>query len=448
VVARRILDSLTPGWQQIGAVWLPLPHLLNMLPVQLDACYRTGASGIALSVVAVALAAGSLASMLLRITGSLTAAIAGSALMILNPNILYLQSTPMTEPLLFGLTLLAIAATASWIDEGAAGHPIVAGLSFAAACLTRYEAWAVTAAAIGIAAVVLLRRDTPRLSVLRAAYLLAVWPALAIFVFTLNSRWVVGEWFVGTDFFVPENVEAISNPTVAWGQIDESLRALSGSMLVWAGYGGAALVVVDGMRSRVRASLLLMLALAATVALPMAAYLQGHPVRVRYGLPLVTAAAALSAAGVSVLPKQLRVIAAILLVALTAYQAAPFDRDAPLIRESQREAGAMEGRRTVSEYLRHHYDGATIMMSMGSLGHYMHDLSSIGLDLEDFLHEGNGKPWEFAMLGPAGRAGWLIIEEQAEGGDALFLAAKRDRWLNGFERVAEGGGVGLYRATK
>ncbi len=31
IVARRVLDSITPGWQQIGAVWLPLPHLLNLL---------------------------------------------------------------------------------------------------------------------------------------------------------------------------------------------------------------------------------------------------------------------------------------------------------------------------------------------------------------------------------------------------------------------------------
>ena len=36
VVARRIFDSITPGWQQIGAVWLPLPHLLNAMPVQID----------------------------------------------------------------------------------------------------------------------------------------------------------------------------------------------------------------------------------------------------------------------------------------------------------------------------------------------------------------------------------------------------------------------------
>ena len=50
IVARRVIDSITPGWQQIGAVWLPLPHLLNMIPVQVDAFYRTGASGVAISV--------------------------------------------------------------------------------------------------------------------------------------------------------------------------------------------------------------------------------------------------------------------------------------------------------------------------------------------------------------------------------------------------------------
>ena len=30
------------------------------------------------------------------------------------------------------------------------------------------------------------------------------------------------------------------------------------------------------------------------------------------------------------------------------------------------------------------------MMSMGSLGHYMQDLSSDGFRIHDFLHEGNG----------------------------------------------------------
>jgi len=34
VVARRVIDNITPGWQQVGAVWLPLPHLIHLLPTQ------------------------------------------------------------------------------------------------------------------------------------------------------------------------------------------------------------------------------------------------------------------------------------------------------------------------------------------------------------------------------------------------------------------------------
>src|SRR5205814_8436369 len=61
VVARRIFDSITPGWQQIGGVWLPLPHLLNALPVQIDLFYQTGASAVAISVASYAIATGAIA---------------------------------------------------------------------------------------------------------------------------------------------------------------------------------------------------------------------------------------------------------------------------------------------------------------------------------------------------------------------------------------------------
>ena len=57
VVARRVIDSLTPGWRQIGAVWLPLPHLIQILPTQMDLLYRTGAFGSLLSIVCFGVAA-------------------------------------------------------------------------------------------------------------------------------------------------------------------------------------------------------------------------------------------------------------------------------------------------------------------------------------------------------------------------------------------------------
>jgi hypothetical protein len=109
----------------------------------------------------------------------------------------------------------------------------------------------------------------------------------------------------------------------------------------------------------------------------------------------------------------------------------------------------MRGRGAVTDYLIRHHDGGTIMMSMGSLGHYMHDLSAHGFRIHDFLHEGNGDIWNFAMSAPRTVVGWIAIEERAEGGDSLYLAAKRHAaFLEGFTRVAEGGGVALYRAQR
>ena len=102
----------------------------------------------------------------------------------------------------------------------------------------------------------------------------------------------------------------------------------------------------------------------------------------------------------------------------------------------------------MTEYLRQHWDRTTIMMSMGSLAHYMHDLSRLNIDIRDFLQEGNEQLWVHAATrGPRGFVTWVAIEERAEGGDALHQAAARDpKFLDGFDRVAEGGGVALYRA--
>ena len=118
VVARRIVDSLTPGWQQIGAVWLPLPHLLNAIPAQIDPLYQTGAAAVVVSVASFALAAGAIAWIVSRIAEALWPAAAAAFVFVVNPNLLYLQSTPMTEPLMLGLTLAAVAMLVEWCVVG------------------------------------------------------------------------------------------------------------------------------------------------------------------------------------------------------------------------------------------------------------------------------------------------------------------------------------------
>src|SRR6266849_5290636 len=48
-IARRILDSRTPGPEQIGTVWLPLPHVLMAPLVMRDDWWRSGAAGVIIS---------------------------------------------------------------------------------------------------------------------------------------------------------------------------------------------------------------------------------------------------------------------------------------------------------------------------------------------------------------------------------------------------------------
>lgn len=449
VVARRILDSLSPGWQQIGAVWLPLPHLLNMVPVQIDAWYRSGASAVALSVTSTGIAAWALARLIVTSTGSIAGGAAGAALLIANPNLLYIQSTPMTEPLLLATAFLSLALIDDWIERGANGWPRPAGVALAAVCMTRYEGWLIAAAALVLTAAILLRRGTSPGHAVLAPLRLAAFPVVAIALFSANSRWTVGTWFVPPDFFVAEN-EALGQPWLAWDQVRESVYRLSGTAVVWPAYASGALVTLAFFQSRRRATIALVLALAAAAALPWYAYVQGHPLRVRYAVPLVAACAALAGAGVGLLWRPLRGIAAVGLVAAAMWQTSPLDRGALLIAESQRDAVNSQGRQTVTAYLRQHYKGdSPIMMSMGSLAHYMHDLGREGFDIHSFLHEGNGEAWKYAVLGPKGYVNWVVIEERAEGGDALFQAWKRDeRYLDGFERVAEGGGVALYHRVR
>jgi hypothetical protein len=314
--------------------------------------------------------------------------------------------------------------------------------------MTRYEAWPVCGALIGLAWLGLLRRGVPFRASLRRIIRVAAYPAIALVLFSANSRWTTGTWFVPAGFFVPEN-EALGNAALAFSQVRESVFRLSGDAWLWPAYVASLLVVVAAVRRRIHAPLLLVLSLAAAAALPCYAFYQGHPLRIRYGLPLVAACAALTATGIGLIWRALRIPVATAVVVWALMQSPPFTTHAPMIAEAQRDATNRVERANITNYLREHWDGSTIMMSMGSLAHYMHDLTELRLNVRDFLQEGNEQLWVHAAAqGPRGFVRWVVIEERAEGGDVLFQAATRDpRFLDGFVRVAQGGGAALYRAT-
>ena len=435
VVARRIVDSLTPGWQQIGAVWLPLPHLVTMPLVQWDWAYRTGYGSTAVSVLSLSIGLAALAHALFRSTRSLPAALAAPAIILLNPNVLYLQSTPMTEPLLLGLSLLCVWLVGRWSDG--AGSALASGLGLAALTLTRYEGWFVAA---GLIALVAFARDGRGL---RRAFLLVPCVATAVMGFLLLSKGSTGVWFVSTGFFEPE-METLHQLGPALRHVWFGVTELGGSMLLVSGLCGLAAGLVALARGHIAAAL--PIALLAAAILPLYAFFQGHPFRIRYMVPVVVALGALSALAVAALPRRLQVLAAVVLVAITSVQRVPLDPQAAMVQEAQWETPFRLAREDVTTYLIREWDGTPILASMGSLGHYMQEASHAGFRIADFVHEGNGDLWSSARARPADYVHWVLIEERAEGGDDLAARARRDEtFLAGLERVAEGGGVALYR---
>jgi hypothetical protein len=290
------------------------------------------------------------------------------------------------------------------------------------------------------------RRGQPFSAVLRDVGAVAVYPAIAIAAFAIFSRVVIGEWFVGNDFFVPEN-KALGDPMMAAKEIGWGARMLSGAMLAWIGGAGIALAVIVSLVSRARADLLAVLSLLGMATIPWTAFLGGHPFRIRYMVPLMAVEAIGAGLAAGMLPgRRLRAAAAVALLALASYELRPLDAAAPMVTEAQWDRPNLPLRARVTACIAQPLRGDKIMASMGSLGHYMQEASRDGLAIRDFLHEGNGDIWLAALVQPRPFAAWMLIEEKAEGGDMLArLSREKPEFLTGYERVCDGAGLALYK---
>ena len=447
VVARRVIDSLTPGWQQIGAVWLPLPHVLNLLPVQIDFLYRTGASGVAISIASLALAVYAATRLVIACTGSRGAAVMTALLLATNPNILYLQSTPMTEPLLLGLLALGIGLLYEGTVHDDVRRQRLGFLSLALACLTRYEAWPVTGTAVIVTALAGWRQHGSVRRAIVDALKLASIPAIGIAWFFVHSRVTVGHWFV-TDGFYVVDPRYQAKPLIVTVAVWWGVKSLGSAALAIGAIAAVALLFTLWCVRRERYALIVPLAWVGIVALAWYAFYQGHPYRIRYMVPGVAASAILLGLAVGQL-RRWQAPVAIALLALVWLQARPFDPKAAMVLEAQWDRPRGEQRRAVTSCLPQPGHGEVVMASMGALAHYMQELSAVGFALHDFLHEGNGDLWAAALAHPISQVHWMLIEEVSEGGDMLAERARRDpSFLDGFTRVCEGGGVALYKGRQ
>lgn len=152
LVGRRVLVGQHPGLAQLGGIWLPLQHVLIALLSWSDRLYLSGLAGSVVSMLSFVATCVGLHRSVWLVTGSRAGGWAAAAVFGLAPNVLYLQATPMGEPLMYALMAWMTVAVLTWQVRGSTGWLFVGALLGAALVMTRYEGWVFAAAMWGVVA--------------------------------------------------------------------------------------------------------------------------------------------------------------------------------------------------------------------------------------------------------------------------------------------------------
>ena len=141
LLARHVVDGIDTGPAQLGAVWLPLPQILMTSMIWNNFLYQSGIAGAAVSMCAF-IAASVFLYKLVTLVGHSRLAGAVAILFFSGPNILYLQSTPMSEVPFIALWLGSIYFFVRWTqDPHGIKYLVLTAFMLLLASLTRYEGW-------------------------------------------------------------------------------------------------------------------------------------------------------------------------------------------------------------------------------------------------------------------------------------------------------------------
>ncbi|MGA2433916.1 MAG: glycosyltransferase family 39 protein [Bryobacteraceae bacterium] len=437
-IARRILDSRTPGWEQIGTVWLPLPHLLLLPFVRNMRLWTTGLAGAIPSGFCFVLGGLFFFLAVRRIFQSAVAATAACLLLALNPNLLYLQSLAMTEPVYLAAIAAVLYFSVRFRQEQSPASAIAAGLAACAGTLTRYEGWFL------IPFVALYFFLAARQRRWLNAILFGAIASLGPLWWLAHNWWYFGdplEFYRGASSAQAIYRRALdagmgryagdNDWKMAFFYFRSAAAVCAGAPLAWMAVAGAVAALFK------RALWPLVLLSLAPVFYVMSIHSSGTPIfmphlwphswyNTRYGLAALPLLAFAAAALVALAPVKLRalVAAAVVIAAVSPWLVYPSAENWICWKESQVNSEVRRAWTTQAaaflEANRHPGDG--VIASFGDLTGIFQDA---GIPLRATLHEGNHPLW----LAAVSRPGLFLWEKWAVAvsGDPVSSAIDRVR---------------------
>lgn len=441
MIARRVLFSPTPGLGQFGTVWPPFSHILMLPFIWIDPLYRSGLAGAIPSMACYIIAALYLFRSAKLLFSSAAAGWVAALIFALNPNILYLQSTPMTELVLLGTILMGLFYLFRWVEAERASDLVICAAAFAAGTLVRYDAWALAAAELLVVAFIAWRRHGAQVAEAMA------W-LYGMLAFAGCAGWALYNWALFGDplYFLngPYSAGYQQDIIKAHGDlptyhnivisVHEYVQAAA-DMTAWPLLALAVVgCVVALLRFRLSSHMLPVYAMWILLIFNILCLFLGitaiytpefHPLHtmtyfnIRYGV-MVIPEIALFAAALASWRREWVIIGLLLAALFSGFNpnlGSPYSLRDPLSstasKQNMREA----------QWLDQHYHGGTVLIGGAPFSVLVFDT---GLPDQDFMNENTPGPFDQAVAAPQKYATWIVMGN----GDGAVYDAVHERLAN------------------
>ena len=431
-IARKIVDNITPGLAQVGNVWLPLPQLLMLPFIWNNYLWHSGIAGYLMSGTMYIIGGLFIYKSAKLITGSSVSSLFTLGIYALNINVLYLQTTAMSESIFMCSLSAAMYFFLLWYYSGKTSHLILAALSVSMMTLIRYEGLAMLIPSIPMVFIISYYKGQKKYhSAEGNTFLYGTLACLGFGLWTLYLTVIFGDpLYWNTYYATPQatgGAEAVytqakSFSAAVW-QYFTSVTWMAGIIPVIFALLGTLVLLIYSITKR---SLIFMpMLLPLSIFLFMVLTLQrntpivqpelsianilsgqtslGTGFNIRYGLLLLPWIAIMTAFLFRIKFTAIKLI----LFSLMIIQFHTYWMPEYTVIYKIPDRIVQKPFFAFTTWIQQNYDGGKILISAGSMEDQMFQT---GFNYSTFIHEGAGKYWKESLDNPSRYAKWVVID--------------------------------------
>jgi hypothetical protein len=433
-ISRGVFDSITPGIAQLGSVWLPLPHILMWPFIWNNTLWHSGLAGSFVSMPCYVIATIYLFLAARRLTRSSSASLIGTLVFIFNPNVLYLQSTPLSETVCMAAFAMTAYYFLCWAQDGKLKQLIFTAACAFLATLARYDGWALF---VGLFCCIAL------IGWMKHQKLLRIQANLVIFA--ILGGLGIGLWFLWNKIIFGDSL--FFQKSLYSSQSQQSLELTSGNLFSYHNLWQAIRFYMIDSSQTVGLSLLILLLIGVilfvlkhkftpiTIAgllflIPFPFYIAAlyggqaiiwipganppdahvYMYNVRYGAQAVVPVAFFMAVLVermsSVPWQRFYTIGCGTLLGVILLQSVLIASQGIISLQDGQYTYACGPQKTIIQYLAEHYNGGRVLQDVYAS---QFDVSDAGINYSNVIYEGSALFWERGLQNPASTAEWVVV---------------------------------------